>query len=107
VKTATGSGGSILLFLCLALDLAPLGIRVNAVCPGWVRTTTVERHLAMSPNPQASLEQVLTQQPFGCMTAPEAEEVASAVRFLLSDHASYASGAAVPVDGGLGARTHA
>lgn len=102
---AVAKAGLLGLTRSLALDLAPFRIRVNAVCPGWVRTPNVDRHLAMSPDPQASLKEVLAQQPFGRMAEPE--EVASVVRFLLSDDASYISGAAVPVDGGLGARAYA
>jgi NAD(P)-dependent dehydrogenase (short-subunit alcohol dehydrogenase family) len=102
---AAAKAGLLGLTRSLALDLAPLGVRVNAVCPGWVRTNGVERHLAMSDDPQAALQRVLSEQPSKRMAEPS--EVASVVRFLLSDDASYINGAAIPVDGGLGAHVHA
>ena len=102
---AAAKAGLLGLTRSLALDLAPSGVRVNAVCPGWVRTAAVEKQLAMSGDPEAALERVLEQQPLGRMAEPR--EVASVVLFLLSDDASYVNGAAIPVDGGLGAHAHA
>jgi NAD(P)-dependent dehydrogenase (short-subunit alcohol dehydrogenase family) len=72
----------------LALELAPLGIRVNAVAPGAIATErNVEAH-ALSP-----------EIPLGRPGEPE--EVAAAVSWLASDDASYVTGASFVVDGGL------
>lgn len=102
---AAAKSGLLGLTRSLALDLGRNGIRVNSVCPGWVRTAAVERQLAMAPDRDAGLRQVLEQQPFHRMGEPA--EVASVIRFLLSEEASYVNGAAIPVDGGLGAHVHA
>lgn len=83
-----------------ALAYARQGIRVNAVCPGIIRTPMVERSfLARDPNAAARLE---ASEPVGRMGTPE--EVAEAVVWLCSDAASFVTGVALPVDGGMVAR---
>jgi len=83
-----------------ALAYARQGIRVNAVCPGIIRTPMVERSfLARDPNAVARLE---ASEPVGRMGTPE--EVAEAVVWLCSDAASFVTGVALPVDGGMVAR---
>jgi NAD(P)-dependent dehydrogenase (short-subunit alcohol dehydrogenase family) len=89
----------------LALDYGPRGVRTNAVAPGWVRTELVERHLLRSGRIEQARAEVKAQQPLGRMA--DAREVATAIRFLLSDDASYINGATLAVDGGLSARVHA
>jgi len=102
---AAAKAGMLGLTRSLALDFGPRGVRVNAVCPGWVRTAAVERQLAMAADPDTAFQQVLAQQPSGRMAEPG--EIAAVIRFLLSDEASYINAAAIPVDGGLGAHVHA
>ncbi len=83
-----------------ALAYARQGIRVNAVCPGIIRTPMVERSfLARDPNAAARLE---ASEPVGRLGTPE--EVAEAVVWLCSDAASFVTGVALPVDGGMVAR---
>ncbi|MFH1569140.1 MAG: glucose 1-dehydrogenase [Gemmatimonadota bacterium] len=77
------------------LQYARQGIRVNAVCPGWVRTPPVEGYLQRQPG---AAEQILREEPIGRLAAPE--EIAAAVLWLCSDAASFMVGCAVPVDGG-------
>jgi NAD(P)-dependent dehydrogenase (short-subunit alcohol dehydrogenase family) len=77
-----------------ANELGPYGIRVNAVCPGLIRTPLTE---ASFSNPRV-LGPYLKQIPLGRGGAPE--EVAQAVLFLASDLASYITGATLFVDGG-------
>jgi NAD(P)-dependent dehydrogenase (short-subunit alcohol dehydrogenase family) len=76
-----------------ALEYAASGIRVNAICPGFILTEM------WGPNPS---ERVLAERakrvPQGRIGAPE--EVAELAAFLASDRASYITGAAIPVDGG-------
>jgi NAD(P)-dependent dehydrogenase (short-subunit alcohol dehydrogenase family) len=82
-----------------ALAYAQLGVRVNAVCPGYVRTPMLEAILARRPEAEQGW---LSQQPVGRLGSPE--EVAALVVWLCSDAASFMTGAALPVDGGYTAR---
>jgi NAD(P)-dependent dehydrogenase (short-subunit alcohol dehydrogenase family) len=78
-----------------ALEYAKAGIRVNAVCPGAIRTPMLER--AFAGNPQL-MESMAAMEPVGRMAAPE--EVAEAVVWLCSDAASFVTGLPMAVDGG-------
>ena len=77
-----------------ALDCAREGIRINAVCPGPIRTPMAEQGFGSA----AQLDATLVASPAGRPGTPE--EVAAPVLFLLSDAASYISGHAITVDGG-------
>ncbi|HTT63351.1 MAG TPA: SDR family NAD(P)-dependent oxidoreductase [Bryobacteraceae bacterium] len=77
-----------------ANELGPFGIRVNAVCPGLIRTRLTARHFSQ---PQI-LKEYFRHVPLG--RGGEAEEVAQASAFLASDLASYITGATLFVDGG-------
>ncbi len=78
-----------------ALENAQAGVRVNAVCPGVIRTEMIERFTHGDPSAEAALTGA---EPVGRMGTPE--EVAALVVWLCSDEASFITGAAVPVDGG-------
>lgn len=82
---------------CVALEVAPHGVRVNAVCPGVVVTElhTVTKAIADYP---AFLERSKTTHPLGRVGQPE--EVASLILFLLSDEAGWITGATYSIDGG-------
>lgn len=77
-----------------ANELGPFGIRVNAVCPGLIRTRLTQR---LFDDP-AYLREYFQHIPLG--RGGEPEEVAGAIAFLASDLASYITGAALLVDGG-------
>jgi NAD(P)-dependent dehydrogenase (short-subunit alcohol dehydrogenase family) len=79
-----------------ALEYAKQGIRVNAVCPGVIRTAMVERFVGGDPEAEA---QLTASEPIGRMGTPE--EVAEAVVWLCSDAASFVTGHPMVVDGGL------
>jgi len=80
----------------LALELAPKGVRVNAVCPSNIRTPLYEAGAAAAHD-EASLAELLKKQPLGL---GKPEQVAAPVCFLLSDAASFMTGVNLPVDGG-------
>jgi NAD(P)-dependent dehydrogenase (short-subunit alcohol dehydrogenase family) len=82
-----------------ALDYATQGIRVNAVCPGVIRTAMVERVIEATPGME---EMLAGMEPVGRLGTPE--EIAGTVLWLASDAASFVTGQAIAVDGGLVAR---
>src|SRR6266700_3402187 len=87
----------------LALETAANGIRVNAVCPGYVRTSMQEREVVWESNlrgitPEEVRADYLRAIPLGRLEEPE--DVARVVVFLLSDRAAYMTGQAVNVTGG-------
>ncbi|MGO4856353.1 glucose 1-dehydrogenase [Arthrobacter sp. 2MCAF14] len=79
----------------VALQYAPLGVRVNAVCPGTIDTPMVAR---MTAGGELDPEHSVASIPLGRLGRPE--EIAAAVLWLCSDDASYVTGVALPVDGG-------
>ncbi len=86
----------------LALDYGPWNIRVNAVLPGWTRTSAVDEWFQRQSDPKSAEEQVIGTQPLRRIASPS--EVANLVAFVASDEASAITGAELAVDCGLGAR---
>ncbi|WP_290514328.1 SDR family NAD(P)-dependent oxidoreductase [Aeromicrobium sp.] len=82
----------------MALEYATSGVRVNAVCPGFVNTPMVHRFLGRSDDPAAARRSLELVTPMGRLAEPA--EIADVVAWLISDAASYVTGAAIPVDGG-------
>ena len=79
-----------------AVDYAQQGIRVNVVCPGLFRSEMVEPYLEVAPEFIKSL----TLRHSSMNRLGEAEEIAEAIAFLLSDAASFVNGATLTLDGG-------
>ena len=78
-----------------ALEYVKSGIRINAVCPGAIKTPMIDR---LTGNKEEEEEQFAGMEPIGRLGRPE--EVASAVVWLCSDEASFVTGHALAVDGG-------
>jgi NAD(P)-dependent dehydrogenase (short-subunit alcohol dehydrogenase family) len=97
---AAAKSGLVGLTRSLALDYAPLGIRVNAVSPGWTRTRLVEEWFSLQPNPAEAEASVMRAHPMRRIATPA--EVADVVAFVASDRASAMTGSTVAVDCGLG-----
>jgi NAD(P)-dependent dehydrogenase (short-subunit alcohol dehydrogenase family) len=83
---------------CAALEMAPLGVRVNAVNPG-VTVTNLHRRSGMGePQYAAFLERAKDTHPLG--RPGHAGEVAALILFLASDRAGWMTGETIPIDGG-------
>jgi NAD(P)-dependent dehydrogenase (short-subunit alcohol dehydrogenase family) len=87
-------GGAVLLARSMGRDLAGRGVRVNAVCPGYVRTPMTQASL----DDPATLATINAGIPLGRVARPD--EIAAVIAFLASDEASYVTGSAIVVDGG-------
>jgi meso-butanediol dehydrogenase/(S,S)-butanediol dehydrogenase/diacetyl reductase len=95
----TAKGGAINLVKAASIDLAQFGIRVNAVCPGPIKTGMTAA-MEKVPAIAEALRAHIPLQRWG-----EATEVAQAISFLASQRASFITGVALPVDGGITAGT--
>lgn len=94
------SKGAVLqLTKAMALDGAPVGIRVNAVCPGFILTPNLQGYFDGQADPAAAAAGASAAAPLGRMGSPA--DVAGAVAFLASDDAAFITGASLLVDGGL------
>jgi NAD(P)-dependent dehydrogenase (short-subunit alcohol dehydrogenase family) len=93
---SASKGGLIAFTRHLAGELAADGIRVNCVCPGAVDTAILERNLAGRPQRREAIE---ASVPLGRMASPA--EIAAVICFLAAPAASYMTGAAVDVNGGM------
>ncbi len=83
---------------CAALEMAPFGVRVNAVNPG-VTVTNLHRRSGMGEEQYAAfLERSKQTHPLG--RPGEAEDVAALILFLASDRAGWMTGETIPIDGG-------
>lgn len=88
----------------LAREVAPLGIRVNAVCPGFVHTAMQDREVVWEAElrgmtPDAVRQSYIDQTPLGRLETPE--DVADVVVFLASDDARFMTGQGINVTGGV------
>ncbi len=82
-----------------ALEYGPKGIRINAVCPGFIRTPMVENLIKEKPETE---KQFNALHPIGRMGLPE--EIAQAVVWLFSESATFITGQAITIDGGFTAK---
>lgn len=95
----TTTKGAVLSFTyAVAGDLAPKGIRVNAVSPGWVDGGFTHQAMSQLENPQELVETAKRMHYLGRMATPS--DVANAAVWLLSDQAAFVTGTSMLVDGG-------
>ncbi len=96
----SSKGAVLQLTRCCAMDLAPYGVRVNAVCPGAVKTQATDRHIE-----HLGLDKEESYIEFGngalLKRMGKPKEIANGVIFLASDEASYITGEYLVIDGGL------
>lgn len=95
----TTKGAVVSLTYGMAGELAPAGVRVNAVCPAWVDGGFTHQALAGSADPAALRESARRLHPLGRMATPQ--DVASAVTWLVSPEAAFVTGITLFVDGGF------
>ena len=96
---SASKGGVIALTRYLAAEYAPSNVRVNCVCPGSIRTPMVLNNLRNFDDADERLARAAKLHPLNRIG--EASEVADAILFLLSDRASFITGTALTIDGGL------
>ncbi|MDO8524296.1 MAG: SDR family NAD(P)-dependent oxidoreductase [bacterium] len=94
VHYCASKGGIVAMAEAMALELAPLGIRINSIAPGAIDTPMME---STKQDPKV-LEGMLASIPLKRVGKPE--DIANAVAFLASDESSYMTGSVVVVDGG-------
>lgn len=95
-------GGVTLLTKATALELAPLGVRVNSVHPGFIDTPMVAGAIQRSENGNEMRDMIVSSHALGRLGVPR--EIADAILFLASDESSFMTGAELVVDGGYTAR---
>ncbi len=102
VSYAASKGAVLALTKSLQVDLAPHGVRVNALLPGTIMTPFVERYLSESyTDPEEGRRSIRSRQLSGDLGA--AEDVARAALYLASDESRFVLGSGLVIDGGLSA----
>ncbi|HEU0164110.1 MAG TPA: SDR family NAD(P)-dependent oxidoreductase [Thermomicrobiales bacterium] len=99
---SASKGAVIALTKALAMEVAPHGIRVNAICPGTVRTPMVANVIDARPDPEAGWAASANFHPLGRVAEPS--DIANGILYLASDRSSFVTGTTLVVDGGLTAR---
>ncbi|WP_337189369.1 glucose 1-dehydrogenase [Phenylobacterium sp.] len=91
-------GGVLMLTKAAAVELAPLGVRVNSVHPGFIETPMVQNVFREADNGNERRDLIISSHPLGRLGVPR--EIADAIVFLASDESSFMTGSEVVVDGG-------
>jgi len=102
VSYAASKGAVLALTKSMQVDLAPHGVRVNALMPGTIMTPFVENYLRTSyADPEEGRRSIRSRQLSGDLGSPE--DVAQAALYLASDESRFMLGAGLVIDGGLSA----
>ena len=100
VSYAASKGAVLALTKSMQVDLAPHGVRVNALLPGTIMTSFVERYLAESyADPEDGRRSIRSRQLTGDLGTPE--DVARAALYLASDESRFIMGSGLVIDGGM------
>jgi NAD(P)-dependent dehydrogenase (short-subunit alcohol dehydrogenase family) len=94
---SASKGGVVLLTKNMAIDYGGRGIRVNAICPGFIETPMTDT-IFKAAGMEAPLAEIVNEHKLRRLGQPE--EIAAVAAFLLSDDSSFITGHAMPVDGG-------
>lgn len=98
---SASKGGLLAMVRVAAVEAAPFGIRVNAILPGAIDTPMLRREAALVEDSEGQRRRFAAISPFARLGSPQ--EVAEAVWFLCSPEASFITGVALPIDGGVSA----
>ena len=82
----------------LAVDLGKQNIRVNAIAPGWIRSTLSDDYINAQPNSERAWQDLYRMHPVGRIGEPE--DIGKLVVYLASDDASFMTGQVIVIDGG-------
>ncbi len=100
VAYSSTKGGQIGMTRSLAIDAAPLGVRVNVICPGWIQTPLVDEWFASQKDPEASRSYIFGAHPIGRIGT--SEECGKAALFLAcSGDSGFITGITLNIDGGI------
>lgn len=99
IAYCTAKAAVVMMTKCMALDGARDGIRVNSVCPGWIRTPMTDGYFDAQPDPDAARAEVAGITPLGRLGRPD--DIAQAILYLASDAAEWVTGTALVADGGI------
>ena len=96
---AASKGGQIAMAKNMAIDLAPYGVRVNVICPGWIQTPLVEDWFSQQDDPVESRKYIYGQHPLGRIGT--SEECGLAALYLASADGAFLTGITIDLDGGV------
>ena len=92
-------GAVLMLTKQAALDFGMQGVRVNAICPGFIETPMLHEYCEGQGDPEATMADVVAFHPMGRLG--QVDDVASAAVYFASDDSAWVTGASLPVDGGM------